>query len=188
MRLLRYNLAPTLNGLIASLPSHTTPWIIDDPTIDFPALYAQFSTFIMGRRTYQAFLSQPENPLDGFPKEKVVVFTRDGKWESEWGDRVTVVGGGIVEFVRGLKGEGEGDKGDKDIWLMGGGEVAGVLMGAGLVDVVEAAIMPVVVGGGVGMFGVGGLGGSENGWRLKLEKVEVLESGILMTRYSVLYG
>ncbi|KAH6844571.1 hypothetical protein B0I37DRAFT_416173 [Chaetomium sp. MPI-CAGE-AT-0009] len=134
--LLRYNLAPTLNGLIASLPSHTTPWIVEDPTIDFDAL------------------------------ESVVVFTRDVRGvEEKWGREVTVVGEGVVEFVRGLKlkeGEGRG----KDIWLMGGGELAGLLMRAGLVDVVEAAVMPVVV---------------EQG------KAEALKSGILMTRYRVVY-
>lgn len=188
-RLLRYNLAPTLNGVIASLPSHTTPWIVSDATISFPALYASFSTFIMGRRTYETFLAMGAtggegNPLAGRPRESVVVFTRDGDkaraWEEQGG--VTVVGEGMVEFVRGLK-EKEGEEGD--IWLMGGGEVAGVLMRAGLVDVVEAAIMPVVVlGEGVRMFGEGVEGGD---WKLVLESVEGLESGIVMTRYRVVY-
>ncbi|KAK3290896.1 dihydrofolate reductase-like domain-containing protein [Chaetomium fimeti] len=188
--LLRYNLAPTLNGLIASLPSHTTPWIIPDPTIDFAALYAQFDTFIMGRRTYETFLAMPpgENPLRGRARESVVVFTRDvDRRREEWGREVTVVGEGVVGVVRGLK-ESQRREG-KDIWLMGGGELAGVLMRAGLVDVVEAAVMPVVVGRGVKMFGEGGGEGDrgEEGWRLVLEKAEALESGILMTRYRVVY-
>ncbi|KAK3896679.1 bifunctional deaminase-reductase domain protein [Staphylotrichum tortipilum] len=189
-RLLRYNFAPTLNGTIASLPSHTTPWIVSDPSISFPALYASFSTFIMGRKTYEALLAMAaageKNPLAGRPRESVVVFTRDTdkarEWDGEGKGDVTVVKEGIVGFVRGLK---EKEEGGGDIWLMGGGEVAGVLMRAGLVDVVEAAIMPVVVlGEGVRMFGDAGDGGD---LKLVLEKVEGLESGIVMTRYRVVY-
>ena len=193
--LLRYNLAPTLNGLIASQPRHSTPWITPDPTIDFAALYAEFDRFVMGRKTYETFLAMPagENPLAGRPRESVVVFTRDEGRRRAWEGVVTVVGEGVVECVRGLKergGEaGEGGGKRKDIWLMGGGELAGLLLRAGLVDVVEAAIMPVVVGQGVKMFGERGGEGDkgEEGWKLVLEKAEALKSGILMTRYRVVY-
>lgn len=187
-RLLRYNLAPALNGTIASLPSHTTPWIVDDPTIDFAALYAEFDTFIMGRKTYETFLamSAGENPLAGRERGSVVVLTRDVSKREEWGGEVTVVGEGVVEFVKGLK-----SKQGKDIWLMGGGELAGLLLRAGLIDIVEAAIMPVIVPGGVGMFGEGISAGDgdrgEDGWKLVLEDVERKETGILMTKYRVVY-
>jgi dihydrofolate reductase len=193
MPLLRYNLAPTLNGYIASLPSHSTPWIVEDATIDFPSLYAEFSSFVMGRKTYETFLKLGEadpsvgNPLAGRPRETVVVFSRDEGFKREFGEVVTVVDGEEgVEVVRGLK-----ERGERDVWLMGGGELAGLLMRRGLVDVVEAAIMPVVVTEGVKMFGEG-RGDDEGdkgevGWRLLLEKAEKLETGILMTRYKVLY-
>jgi len=183
MPLVRYNLASTLDGFIAS-PDHTTSWIVSDPTIDFPALHAQFSTFVMGRRTYEAML-QYDNPLAGRAKEEVLVVSTTMK-EEEFPE-VTIVRDpkGVVERVRELKG-GEG----KDVWVMGGAELVGLLMGEGLVDVVEVAVMPVLIGEGIPM--VGGLGKGkemgERGCRLKLEGVEALEgSGILMTRYRVLY-
>ncbi|KAL2194186.1 dihydrofolate reductase-like domain-containing protein [Corynascus similis CBS 632.67] len=185
--LIRYNFAPTLNGVIASAPSFLTPWIVSDPTIDFPALYAEFSVFLLGRRTYETFLAMGsnENPLAGRPRESVVVFTRDSDKAIEWSRDVTVVSDDAVGFVRALKAKPlEGD-----IWLMGGGELAGLLLRAGLVDIVEAAIMPAVVGKGVSMFGEGvGEGDKgEQGWQLVLEKAEALKTGILMTRYRVLY-
>jgi riboflavin biosynthesis pyrimidine reductase len=65
---------------------------------------------------------------------------------------------------------------------MGGSRLVGVFMREVLVDVVEAAVMPVVIGEGVKM--IEGLGGdvAEGGCKLELEKVEKLEaSGILMT-------
>ena len=37
----------------------------------------------------------------------------------------------------------------KDIWLFGGGELFASLLGLGLVDTVEVAIIPVILGGGV---------------------------------------
>src|SRR5438128_12627062 len=39
----------------------------------------------------------------------------------------------------------------KDIWLFGGGELFRSLLGLGLVDAVEVAIVPVLLGGGVPM-------------------------------------
>ncbi|KAK4152694.1 dihydrofolate reductase-like domain-containing protein [Chaetomidium leptoderma] len=194
MPLLRYNVAPTLNGLIASpsnSPADTTPWIVDDATIDFAALYAQFSAFIMGRKTYETFLALSPNPLAGRDKTSVVVFTRSPEKKRQWGEAVTIVDDDVVGFVKGLQQE----QGKKDIWLIGGGEVAGLLMRARLVDTVEAAIMPVVAtgasGGGMSMFGQGTEGkegdGGRGWWRLELEELEKKETGIVMTRYRVKY-
>ncbi|KAK4236620.1 bifunctional deaminase-reductase domain protein [Achaetomium macrosporum] len=191
-RLLRYNLAPSLNGLIATLPSHSHAWVVPDASIDFAALYAEFDTFVMGCKTYETFLELPAhgNPLAGRAKEDVVVVSSGTGRREGWGD-VTVIGskgdGEVVEFVRSLKAEDTGKK--KDVWLMGGGRLAGLLMREGLVDVVEAAIMPVVIERGVGMFGDGGEGNdeAERVWKLVLESVRALESGIVMTRYRVVY-
>lgn len=184
----RYNLAPTLDGFIAS-PSTTnpTPWITPDATISFPALYSQFSHFLMGRLTYETMLAfaaaDPENTdanllFAGRPREAIVVLSGSMKQEEHPG--VTVVGSeeGMVEVVRGWKG-GEG----KDIWVMGGGRMAGCLVREGLLDVVEVAVMPVVIGEGVKLV-EGGLGPV----KLGLEEVKGLESGIVMLRYRVLYG
>jgi dihydrofolate reductase len=39
----------------------------------------------------------------------------------------------------------------KDIWLFGGGELFRTLLEAGLVDTVEPAVVPVLLGGGIPM-------------------------------------
>lgn len=184
----RYNLAPTLDGFIAS-PDTTnpTPWITPDATISFPALYAQFSHFLMGRLTYETMLAfAAAGPTDadanllfaGRPREAIVVLSGSMKQEEHPGVTVVSSEAGMVEVVRGWK-TGEG----KDIWVMGGGRVAGCLVREGLLDVVEVAVMPVVVGEGVGLVEAG-LGTV----RLGLEEARGLESGIVMVRYRVLYG
>lgn len=52
MRRLRYNCAATLDGFIADADGGYD-WIVDDASIDFGAPFAEFDTFVMGRKTYE---------------------------------------------------------------------------------------------------------------------------------------
>ena len=141
-RRLRYQVASSLDGFIAS-PDGGYDWIAEDPDIDFAALYAQFDTAVMGRKTFLAGL---ENGGDGtLPGIDVVVFSRTLR--SADYPAVTIVDGDPVEHVRSLKAAG--GAGGKDIWLYGGGELFRTLLEAGLVDTVEPAVVPVLLGGGI---------------------------------------
>lgn len=57
---------------------------------------------------------------------------------------IEVVGEDAAGVVSELKA-GEG----KDIWLMGGGQLFRSLLESGVVDGVEAAVVPVLLGGGI---------------------------------------
>ena len=73
MARIRYEVAMSLDGYIAG-PNGEFDWIVHDPTIDFTAMFAQFDTFLLGRKTYELTL-QPGNP--GFPAgSRVFVFSR----------------------------------------------------------------------------------------------------------------
>ena len=52
MKRIRYCVAMSLDGYIAG-PKGEADWIIMDPDIDFSALFAQFDTVVMGRRSYE---------------------------------------------------------------------------------------------------------------------------------------
>lgn len=51
-RRLRYQVAVSLDGFIAG-PNGEYDWIVTDPAIDFAALYKEFDTAVMGRKTYE---------------------------------------------------------------------------------------------------------------------------------------
>jgi dihydrofolate reductase len=165
-RRVRYQVAASLDGFITDTKG-SPDWIVMDPDIDFNALFAQFDTFLMGRRTYE---TMPAGSVGG----KVVVFSRTLRQEDH--PQVVIVNDKVKEVVEDLKREP-----GKDIWLFGGGELFRSLMEAGVVDSVELAIIPVLLGGGTPM-----LPTPAPQQKLSLTRHYVYpKSGIVMLEYDV---
>ena len=167
-RRIRYHVACSLDGYIAD-EKGGADWIVDEPTIDFAALFAEFDTFLMGRKTYELVLSQAGFELGG----EVVVVSRTLRPEDHPG--VTIIAEDLAARLRELK-----DRPGKDIWLFGGGELFRSLLDLDLVDTVEPAIVPVLVGGGVPFL-------PEPAARKKLTLTHhrVFPSGIVWLEYTV---
>ena len=170
MRRLRYSVAATLDGFIAD-PNGGYDWIIMDEAIDFAAMFAEFDTFVMGRKTWD--VSAPTEFGEMFGDKEVIVFSRTLKSARRG---VTIVSTSPVDTVRALK-----QKPGKDIWLFGGGSMFRTLADAGLVDTVEVAIMPVLLSQGVPLITPGArITG------MRLDKCETLpKSGIVMLSYTL---
>jgi len=170
MRRLRYNCAASLDGFIAD-PDGGYGWIVEDSSIDFDALYAQFDTFVMGRKTYEVMQAQGEaNPLRG---KRVIVASRT--LDAAAHPEVTLVRDDIADHVAARKAEASA----RDIWLFGGAELAGQLFEAGLVDRLEVAVMPVLLTRGIPILRPG------LQHRLALVSAQSLASGIQMLAYDV---
>ncbi len=168
-RRIRYHVACSLDGYIAD-EKGGADWIVDEPTIDFPALFAEFDTFLMGRKTYDLVLSQPGFEFGG---SEVVVVSRTLQPQDHPG--VTIIADDLEARVRELR-----DRPGKDIWLFGGGELFRSLLDLNLVDTVEPAIVPVLVGGGVPF-----LPSPAVRKKLTLADHRVYPSGILWLQYTV---
>jgi dihydrofolate reductase len=139
MRRVRYQVAMSLDGYIAG-PQGEADWILRDPDIDFNALFNEFDTFLIGRRTFEAMAGYGQG--GGMPGKKSYVFSRTLQPSDCPG--ATLVADDFVETVTRLREEP-----GKDIWLFGGGELFRSLLAAGLVDTVEVAVIPVLLGGGI---------------------------------------
>ncbi|KAH7327755.1 dihydrofolate reductase-like domain-containing protein [Stachybotrys elegans] len=176
-RLVRYNVAMSLDGFIAP-PDESTGWIVEDSSIDFAGLYDEFDFFIMGRKTYDVMRGMgPQNPLIGRSKDSVIVISRT----LQPGDHpdVTIISDGFIERIASLKGQD-----GRDVWIMGGGWLAAACLDAGLLDVMEMAIMPVLLRDGFKLMSAE-TGGAP--FRLVAKSAQRLQTGILMTAYNVEY-
>lgn len=135
MRQLRYSVAASLDGYIAG-PNGEFDWIVIDPEIDFTSMYDGYSALVMGRRSYDV------SGGGGAPALPTYVYSRTLP-EGER-DGVTFVRD-AVSHVKALKQAAE----QKPLWLWGGGELFRNLAEASLVDGVDLAIIPVLLGGGI---------------------------------------
>ena len=139
MRQIRYSVAMSLDVFIA-VPKGEYDWIAHDPALDFGALFRQFDTLLMGRRTFD--LAQSLGSLLKSMKMKIVVVSTT--LNAAQHKDVTILSSGVAETVTARKAES-----GQDIWLFGGGVLFRSLLDAGLVDSVELAVSPVLLGGGV---------------------------------------
>ncbi len=172
MRKIRYQVAVSLDGYLAG-PNGEIDWIADDPAMDFASFVAQFDALLVGRRTFEDMLKANQPTMPGMT---TFLFSRT------WGARelptnVELVPGDHAAFVEDLR-----SKPGKDIWLFGGGKLFAGLIAAGLVDSVEVAVMPSLVGGGVPLFPANG-----SPWRqLRLYDHRIYpNSGIVSLAYTV---
>jgi dihydrofolate reductase len=140
MRRIRYAVATSLDGYIAG-PNGEADWIIMDPEIDFAPFWKQFDTFLIGRRTFEV-MTRGKKKAGGTPGMKTFVFSRTLQQRDY--PKVTIVAEKAEQTVASLREES-----GKDIWLFGGGELFRSLLEAGLVDAVEVAVVPVLLGAGI---------------------------------------
>jgi dihydrofolate reductase len=138
MRSLRYSVAASLDGYIAG-PDGEYDWIVIDPEIDFESMYADVSGLVMGRKSYEVSMS---TGFSGGPNVPVYVYSRTLPEGTRNG---VTFARDAVSHVRALKAETDG----KPLWLWGGGDLFRQLAEADLVDAVEVAIIPILLGGGI---------------------------------------
>lgn len=171
MRRIRYQVASSLDGYIATA-ADVFDWIIPEPSFDFEAHMAQFDTLLMGRRTFEIVRSMGET----FPGKHVLVTSRSLR-QADFPD-VEIANENLEARIRELRLEP-----GLDIWLYGGGKLFSQLLELGLVDTVELAVLPILLGGGVPMFPPNG-----KQYPLALNKHRAYPSGMVLLEYDIQYG
>jgi dihydrofolate reductase len=168
-RRVRYSVAVSLDGFIAG-PNGEADWIIMDPEFDFGALFKQFDTFLLGRRTFEVTRQGGGGGDTG--DTKTIVFSRTLR-QSDYPD--VVITNDVAKTISELK-----TKPGKDIWLFGGGELFRSVLDAGLIDTVEVAIMPILLSQGVPLLSAGARSPA-----LRLTETKTLPSGTVLLTYAV---
>ncbi len=167
MRRIRYSVAASLDGFIAG-PKGQFDWIIMDPQIDFEAMYRQFDTVLMGRRSFETAGGRAW----GYGMKTIVV-SRTIRQQDH--PDVTVVRDKVKKVLTALRKQA-----GKDIWLFGGGLLFRSLLDMGLVDTVDIGLIPVLLGDGISL-----LPPPFRPVRLKLTSQRVFESGIIGLEYNI---
>jgi dihydrofolate reductase len=139
LRKIIYSVAMSLDGFIAG-PNGEYDWLVMDPEIDFGANMARFDTILMGRGTFEA--SQSMGGGDSMGDITTVVVSRTLQQKDH--PDIKIVSDDFATELKRLQ-ESPG----KDIGLFGGGVLFSSLLDLGLVDTVEVAIVPVLLGAGV---------------------------------------
>ncbi|HEV3163231.1 MAG TPA: dihydrofolate reductase family protein [Isosphaeraceae bacterium] len=172
MRRICYQVAMSLDAYIAG-SNGECDWIITDPDIDFGALFSRFDTFLLGRHTFEAMSRAGPATMPGM---QTIVFSRTLR-PADYPD-VTIVSERPAEAIASLR-----SKPGKDIWLFGGGSLFRSLLEAGLVDTVEVAVIPVLLGGGIPL-----LPPSASRVKLRLAGSKTFKTGIMLLEYAIEYG
>ena len=167
-----YSVAMSLDGYIAD-PNGGYDWIVMDPEIDFGAMFARYDAVLMGRKSYD--MSKGSGGY-GMPGPKAYVFSKTLKQADVPDATVSHDPEATVAALKKAKG--------KAIWLFGGGELFRSLLELRLVDAVEVAIIPVLLGDGLPL-----LPTTKARAKLKLTAQKLFKkTGTLLLNYDVKYG
>lgn len=159
----------SLDGYISG-PNGENDWIVMDPDIDFGAMMSGFDTILMGRKTYDA---SKQYGGGGMPGMTAIVISRT--LDPAENPNVAISKDPAKTIAK-LKSE-EG----RDIWLFGGGELFRSLLELGLVDRIEVAVVPVLLGSGTPL-----LPGEYNKTKLQLVNSKLYDkTGTLALEYEV---
>jgi dihydrofolate reductase len=141
--LTQYYTATSLDGFIAD-PDNSLEWLFSrarepDGPLNYDAFIAEVGALAMGSTSYEWILDRYDWPYD-LP---CWVFTHR---------ELRVVSDARIEFVSGdvapLHEAMTEAAGGRNVWIVGGGDLAGQFADAGLLDEVIAKIAPVTLGGG----------------------------------------
>ena len=142
MRVITYYAALSLDGRIAG-DEHDLAFLqtLSGAESDYEDFYAGVDSLIMGARTWDFMVEHGSWPYGGKPTW--IVTHAEQLAEIPGAEPVESFAGDLAELVRLI-----GERGLKRTWLVGGGDLAGQLLAADLLDELILTVAPTLVGRG----------------------------------------
>jgi dihydrofolate reductase len=155
MSTFRYDTATSLNGWIAD-DDDSLDWLFAVEGGEQPdeSLYPSgAAVLVQGSTTYEwvlaheDFLAHPERWRSSFGEKPTFVFTTRELPKPDGAD-VRFVAGPVAEALPAIREAA----GDADVWIVGGGDLAGQFLDAGALDEIAVSVAPVALTGGAPLF------------------------------------
>jgi dihydrofolate reductase len=149
----QYYTATTLDGFIAD-PANSLEWLFTVPgeegaRDEFGGFYADVGAMVMGSTTYEWIVAHED--LLEHPEQWQSFYKDMPTWVFTSRDLPTIAGANLRMVsgdVRPVHAEMQAAAGRKNVWVVGGGDLAGQFADAGLLDEVLVSVAPVTLGGG----------------------------------------
>ncbi|CDN30507.1 Dihydrofolate reductase [Mucinivorans hirudinis] len=175
MKKIKLYIAVSLDGYIAT-PDGGIEWLneITNPTDEdhsYNALLASVDTVLMGGRTYHEIIGFGV-PWPYKDKQTYVISRNNTNVTPD--ERVEFITENIYAEIATLKTQD-----GKDIWLVGGGKLTTMLLNHELIDEMQIAIVPIVLGAGLPLFPNNPL---KSKWTLKESKS--YDTGLVVSTYE----
>lgn len=140
------HIAVSLDGHIAR-PDGSVDWLAEYPAEEFgfETFLAGVDAILMGRATYEAVRRLGDWPHPGKP---TVVVTSHALPDRP--DGVEARSGDLSTIVAELE-----ERGLRRVWIEGGGQLLRGMLAIGRLDVLEMAVIPIVLGDGIPLFPAG---------------------------------
>ncbi len=171
-----YYTATTLDGFIAD-PDDSLAWLVRQPqekggAQDYDAFYRGIGALVMGSTTYEWVLAHLAETGEAWFYDVPTWVLTTRTLPSYDGADVRFAAGPVTE----LHPELTAAAGERGLWVVGGGDLAGQFADAGLLDEVVVSIAPVTLGAGRPLLPR----------RLELRLLETAANGAFVTaRYAV---
>ncbi len=140
MRKIKLFIACSLDGYIAK-EDGSVNWLPENTDSGYDQFYSSIDTVLMGQKTYEQILTFGKYPY----KDKIsYVFSRNPNQKKDENVEFTSE---VEEFTKKLVSSS-----GKDIWLVGGSEIASTFVNLKFVDELILSVIPVVLSKGIPLF------------------------------------
>lgn len=177
MRKIIYHIASSIDGFIARKNGSVEDFLLEgDHALEFQKHLKKYDIVIMGGKTYEfgfQFGIKPGQPA--YEGLEHIIVSKSLHFEDS--DQVKLVSQNAINYIRDIK-----NNSGKDIWLCGGGNLAGQLANEGLIDELLVKVNPVIIGNGIRLFHH-----LKTAFNLKTIHSKKYENNVMLNHYKIHY-